>query len=99
MAKKKINYDYNTFKELFDSHIHYAYEGQYGAHFGQVDSLSLDLNVEYVSFHKLTIFATGKLEYKGHWETYDPRLWPNVKALGEMLTETRAEKILYANKV
>ena len=96
---KKTSYDYNTFKELFDGQIHYAYEGPYGVDFGAVDFVQDDLNVQYVSFHKLTVFASGLLEYKGQWSTYDPRLWPKVLAFGEMLHETKAEKVLYAKKI
>lgn len=92
---KKNKYDYNTFKELFDHHISYAYESQYGAYIRQISSLS---DVAYVSFHKLNIFANGKLEYKGNWETYDPRLWKKVLTLAKLLIETKAEKVLYGRK-
>lgn len=95
----KTSYDYNTFKELFDSEIHYAYEGKYGVYIGTVDSVQMDVDVEFVTFYKLTVFANGNIEYKGQWNTYDPRLWPKVKALGEMLNETKAEKVLYAKKI
>jgi len=90
MKVNLMKYNYNTFKELFDSHIHYAYEGQYGAHLDD-DSYTC----EYAVFHKLYINSDGTLNYKGHVETYDPRLWPKVKALVEMLQETPAEKILF----
>ena len=93
---KKTSYDYNTFKELFDSEIHYAYESDYGVHIGIVDSVQTDFDVEFVTFYKLTVFANGTLEYKGQWNTYDPRLWPLVLALGQSLHETKAEKVLYA---
>lgn len=95
---KKTSYDYTTFKQLFDSQIHYAYEGPYGVHIGYVGSVGMDMTVHYVSFYKLTVFANGTLEYKGQWNTYDPKLWPKVLALGEMLEETKAEKVLYARK-
>lgn len=87
-----MKYDYNTFKELFDSHIHYAYEGQYGVHKHESNGTKA------ITFHKLTVWEHGHLEYKGHWETYDPRLWPKVKALAKLLTETKAEKILFKKK-
>jgi len=96
---KKTSYDYNTFKELFDSQIHYAYEGPYGVHIGNVNSVGIDMDVQFVSFYKLTVFSNGTLEYKGHWNSYDPKLWPKVLALGEMLHETKAEKVLYAKKI
>lgn len=87
---KKQTYDYNTFKELFDHEIHYAYESQYGAYLS-----STAIGLEYAIFYKLTIFSDGELEYKGRVSTYDPKLWPKVKALVESIQETTAEKILY----
>lgn len=96
---KKTSYDYNTFKELFDSEIHYAYEGAYGVYIGTADFVQMDVDVEFVTFYKLTVFANGTLEYKGQWNTYDPKLWPQVLALGQALHETKAEKVLYAKKI
>lgn len=89
MSNKR--YDYNTFKELFDAHIHYAYEPQYGC---DVDDLDYG-GVEYAHFHKLCLNADGTGSYKTDHFTYDPRLWPKVKLLVEMLTETTAEKVLF----
>jgi hypothetical protein len=89
--KKKNKYDYNTFKELFDSHILYAYEPQYGCKIHQ----HYIADVALAEFHKLSIYDDGTLNYKGHTETYDPRLWPKVVQLVELLQETPAEKILY----
>jgi hypothetical protein len=86
-------YDYNTFKELFDSHIQYAYEGQYGCSLGTEDH-----NVEYAEFYKLYLNSEGTGQYKVDNFTFDPRLWPQVKLLAEMLTETPAEKILFKVK-
>ena len=94
-----MKYDYNTFKDLFDGHIHYAYEGQYGAYLDKIeDTVQGEVCVEAATFHKLTIFDIGWLEYKGQYQTYDPRLWPKVKLLAEMLQETPAEKILFKAK-
>lgn len=89
--EKKNKYDYNTFKELFDHHIQYAYEPQYGCRYYQ----HYIADVVVAEFHKLTICDDGTLNYKGNVETYDPRLWPKVKQLVEMLQETPAEKILF----
>jgi hypothetical protein len=88
-----MKYTYNTFKELFDSHIQYAYEGQYGCY-----THSDPMRGNGATFHKLSIYENGKIEYKGHWEEYDPRLWPKVKLLVEMLQETPAEKVLFKAK-
>lgn len=88
-----MSYDYNTFKELFDHHIQYSYEPQYGVVFSK--GVLNSIRIEYITFYKLTIFSNGELEYKGNVETYDPRLWDKVKLLAEMLQETTAEKILY----
>jgi len=85
-----MKYDYNTFKQLFDSHIHYAYEHKHGCSIGDDSHYC-----EYAVFHKLYINSDGILNYKGNVETYDPRLWPKVKLLVEILTETPAEKILF----
>jgi hypothetical protein len=98
MPKK---HDYNTFKELFDIEIHYAYEPNYPPVFGVGCSPYYDNTIVddlYVTFHKLTIYSSGYLEYKGNYQTYDPRLWPKVKAFAEMLIETKAEKILLKKK-
>lgn len=93
MAKNK--YDYNTFKELFDHHIQYAYEPQYGVRKNTTTYGNLAVEIEYYSFYKLSLFPNGRLEYKGNWETFDPRLWPKIEAFAESLIETKAEKILY----
>jgi hypothetical protein len=94
-----MKYAYCTFKELFDHHIQYAYEPQYGCH---LDTIEYNIHgvesTQAATFHKLTIYDIGWLEYKGHWEEYDPRLWPKVKALAEMLIETEAEKVLFKAK-
>lgn len=98
MANK---YNYNTFKELFDTHIQYAYEPQYGCYIDHESRSHRSLygeDSEVAVFHKLTIYSTGFLDYKGHEETYDPRLWPKVVQLVELLTETPAEKVLYGQK-
>lgn len=87
-------YNYNTFKELFDGEIHYAYEAQYGVHIHYIHK-SDGSKAKAVTFHKLTVFDSGNIEYKGQYTTYDPRLWPQVLALAEMLIETKAEKVLY----
>ena len=92
MAKSK--YDYNTFKELFDNEIHYAYEGQYGCDIDDIDYGG----VEYAHFYKLCLNADGTGSYKTDRFTFDPRLWPKVKALVELLQETDAEKILFKAK-
>lgn len=85
-----MKYTYNTFKELFDSHIQYAYEGQYGASIEE-DGGKLEVAI----FHKLYLDSEGDGQYKTDHFTFDPRLWPKVKALVEMLQETPAEKILF----
>jgi len=90
-----MKYDYNTFKELFDAHIQYSYEGQYGCALGKGHWKSGIAGVEYATFYKLTIYSNGDLEYKGDHSTYDPRLWSKVKLLAELLIETPAEKILF----
>ena len=90
-----MKYDYNTFKELFDSHINYAYEPQYGC---RLDNEDGQFHMWYAEFYKLTIYENGTLDYKGNTETYNPILWPKVKLLVEMLQETKAEKILLKNK-
>ena len=89
--EKKNKYNYNTFKELFDSHIQYAYEGQYGCKVYQ----HYIADVAVAQFHKLYIYDDGTLNYKGHMENYDPRLWPKIVQLVELLQETTAEKILF----
>ena len=88
-----MKYTYNTFKELFNE-IHYAYEDQYGCEVykGQNNT------IEVITFHKLTLFDNGTINYKGQVETFDPRLWRYVVALAKMLQETKAEKILYGKK-
>ena len=97
--EKKNKYNYNTFKELFDYHIQYAYEGQYGCSLSVIKYEVHNLKpTEAATFHKLTIYDIGWLEYKGHWEQYDERLWPKVKQLVELLQETAAEKVLYGRK-
>lgn len=93
-----MKYNYNTFKELFDHHINYAYESRYGVEIDSGYPLSGIRGIEYVSFYKLTIYSNGELEYKGRYETYDPRLWPKVLALAKSLHETEAEKILFRAK-
>jgi hypothetical protein len=85
-----MKYDYNTFKELFDAHIHYAYEGQYGCSLDTEDHV-----VECAAFYKLYLNSDGTGQYKTEHFTFDPRLWPKVKLLVELLTETPAEKILF----
>jgi hypothetical protein len=80
-----MKYDYNTFKELFDQEIHYAYESQYGVR----------IEKDCIIFHKLTLYKDGTLEYKGQYSTFDSRLWSKVKILAELLIETPAEKILF----
>ena len=85
-----MKYDYNTFKELFDAHIHYAYESQYGCSLDTEDH-----DVEYAAFYKLYLNSDGTGAYKEDRFTFDPRLWPKIKLLVEMLTETPAEKILF----
>ncbi len=94
-----MTYTYNTFKELFDYHIQYAYDHQYGAYLSKIEYEVQDITAtEAATFHKLTIYDIGWLEYKGHWEEYDPRLWAKVKQLVEMLQETKAEKLLFTAK-
>lgn len=95
-----MKYDYNTFKELFDAEIQYAYEGQYGVHIGTnvYHPHNKGEKVEYITFYKLTIFSDGTLEYKGHYQTYNPRLWKKIKQFAKMLIETKAEKVLYGLK-
>ena len=85
-------YNYMTFKDLF-GWITYAYEDKYGCSIGKHSD-----GREYANFYKLTILSDGSCEYKGSYETYDPRLWPKVKQLVEMLQETKAEKVLYGEK-
>lgn len=93
---EKMKTKYTTFKELFDTHIQYAYEPQYGCYIDTANYTTHDKgSTTYANFHKLTIFNNGWLEYKGYWEEYDVRLWPKVKTLVEMLQETPAEKLLY----
>ena len=89
MTKNK--YTFTTFKDLYDNWICYAYESQHGAFLG-----STAIGLEYAMINKLTIYSDGGIEYKGHYDTYDPRLWPKVKALVELLQETKAEKILFS---
>lgn len=88
-------YDYVTFKELYDAEISYAYEPQYGVIKNTTTYGNLATEIEYYTFHKLSLFPIGKGEYKGNWFTFDPRLWSKIQNLAESLIETDAEKVLY----
>ena len=88
-----MKYDYNTFKELFDAHIHYAYEPKYGC---AIDND--EYPCEYAVFHKLYLNSDGTGSYKTDGFTFDPRLWRKVKAFCKLLEETPAEKILFTTK-
>lgn len=84
----KSNYDYNTFKKLFDDHIHYAYEPQYG----------VTKTTNYIIFYKLTLYPSGKGNYKQQWFTFNPKIWKQIEAFADLLKETQAEKLLYGQK-
>lgn len=90
-----MKYDYNTFKQLFDSHIQYSYEGRHACYLDTGDIGEDGLYQECAIFYKLYIYSNGTLNYKGNVQTYNPKLWPKVKALVKMLKETKAEKILF----
>lgn len=82
-------YDYENFKELFNE-IAFDFEPQYQP----------TITDKQVRFYKTTITIDGIVERKGnysYWNTDNPTIWPKIVKLAEMLTETRAEKVLYEN--
>lgn len=86
-------YDYSTFEEVF-SQIGYAFEYQYPCYL-EYDS---ERGVSLFSIYKLTIISDGRMEYKGNYETYDPKLWPRIELLAKVMTNDPMINLLYKNE-
>lgn len=101
----KKTYDYPTWNDLFGE-ITYAHEAQYPPHFGIGSKPSSGGNykdnnivdVEYITFYKLTLYSNGELEYKGQWSTFNPKLWPRVKLLYKLFEKDSTIDILYGGE-
>lgn len=96
---QKNKYDYPTWNALF-SEISYAHESQYSPHFG-VGARTIEgivTNEEYITFHKLTLYSSGELEYKGQWSTFNPKLWPRVKLLYKLFEKDKTIDVLYGGE-
>lgn len=72
------------------SEIGYAYETQYPPR----HHIGTD-GVEAISFHKLTIYSNGTMEYKGQYTDYDVSCWWKVVMIYKLFEGGGALETLY----
>lgn len=72
------------------SEIGYAHESQYPPrrYVGQDGKVA-------ISFHKLSIYSDGSMEYKGQWTKFDTSCWWKVEMIYKLFEEGGALETLY----